>query len=141
LIAFGALAAIGYAFRTFGPASRGGGSSAPSVRLNPRSPDGRGIARAKNFRESFTWGEPAGPVRRVKIAKAPRHLVKLGKLEQVTYSTTKKGDGFSHYVHDFGKERGRGSARSRPTLAIDMDNKRLHVIGGSYTVTDRGIEG
>lgn len=91
------------------------------------------MGEASAFREAFTWGQSKGRrISRVNVSKTPRRLVKLGTLEQVTYSTTKKGDGFSHYVHDFESK--------RPTLAMDLDNRRLHVVGGGYTVTSRGIE-
>lgn len=100
------------------------------IHLNPR--DGAAVAKAKKFREEFTWGIPAKRVKRARVSKAPRHLVELGKLEAVTYSTDKNGDGLSNYVHQFD--------RPLPVLAMDLDNKRLHVVGGGYTVTDRGIE-
>jgi len=101
------------------------------VRVNAE--DASRVARAKDFREDFHWGIRAKGLKKTNVSRVPRALVKLGKLEAVTYSTNKKGDGFSHYEHDFGPTK-------KPTLAMDIDNKRLHIVGGGYTVTDRGIE-
>lgn len=61
--------------------------------------------------------------------------MKLGVLEEVTYRTTKGDTGRASYVHAFGEEGGK-----KPALAMDPKNKRLHVVGGDYTVTRRGIE-
>jgi len=100
------------------------------------NPDERELLRAaKAFREDFHWGIPARKVARKKVAPTPRVLVELGKLHAVEYKTHKKGDGPSVYHHDFGEETGR-----RPTLAMDAENGSLHVVGGEYRVTDRGIE-
>lgn len=62
--------------------------------------------------------------------------MELGSLEAITYGTAKGGDGFSHYEHAFGEQGGR-----KPVLAMDPRTKRLWIVGGRYTVTDRGIEG
>jgi hypothetical protein len=59
--------------------------------------------------------------------------VKLGELHSVTYRTHKKGETARLFEHEF--------EGSRPWLAMDVENKRLHVLGGTYTVTDAGITG
>ena len=92
------------------------------------------LERAEKFYRSFHWGRGHKRVARVKVAKQPRTLVELGRLDAIEYATTKKGDGPSVYRHKFGEEGGR-----RPRLAVDVDNKRLHVVGGDYTVEPRGI--
>ncbi len=84
--------------------------------------------------EGFHWGRRARKVKRVRVPERPRELVELGRLEAVTYSTTKGGEGLQHWEHAFGEEGGR-----KPVLAMDPDNERLHVVGGSYRVEDRGI--
>lgn len=59
--------------------------------------------------------------------------MKLGELHSVTYKTRKKGEPVELFEHEFeGK---------KPLLAMDIDNKRLHLLGGSYTVTADGITG
>lgn len=100
--------------------------------MNPGTHDR--IERARDFREAFHWGNPARGVSRAKVSPAPRVLVKLGTLEAVTYGTNKKGDGYSHYEHEFGEDGGR-----KPKLAMDVDTGRLHIVGGDYTVEERGI--
>lgn len=111
----------------------------PRRRKNPRRTKHRsnpapGIAEARDAYQEFHWGIPAHQVLKKQLSPIPkRPLMSLGKLEAVTYSTAKKGDGFSHYHHEFEGD--------KPLLTIDLDNDRLHVVGGSYTVTKRGIEG
>lgn len=63
--------------------------------------------------------------------------VPLGVAHAVTYETTKGGDGWSHYVHDFGKEHSKGK---RPILAVDVSG-RMWLVGGSYTCPLAGITG
>lgn len=52
----------------------------------------------------------------------------------MTYQTTKDGER-AQWEHEFGEEGGK-----RPTLVADPDSKRLHIVGGDYTITSRGIE-
>jgi hypothetical protein len=91
-------------------------------------------SRAREAYEALHWGIPARRMRRVRPAARPRALAELGKLEAVTYATHKKGDGPSLYEHHFGEEGG-----SQPSLAVDVDSGDLHIVGGDYTVEDRGI--
>lgn len=84
--------------------------------------------------EALHWGHRTRRVRNVRVSPAPKSLVKLGTLEAVTYSTRKKGDGFNDYEHAFGEEGGQ-----KPVLAVDPKTRRLHIVGGDYTVEDRGI--
>lgn len=51
----------------------------------------------------------------------------------MVYRTHKRGESAQLFEHEF---EGR-----RPWLAMDIDNKRLHLLGGSYTVTADGITG
>lgn len=72
---------------------------------------------------------------RARVATAPRALVKLGTLEEVTYRTAKGDEGIADYVHQFGEEGGK-----KPILTMTPNGKQLHIVGGSYRVTQRGIE-
>lgn len=98
------------------------------------NPTPQGLKDAERAYQGFHWGRP--PRRRVavRLPRRPRALVKLGNLEAVTYSTTKGREGFQHYEHEFGEEGGK-----KPVLAMDPESKRLHVVGGTYRVEDRGI--
>lgn len=91
------------------------------------------IERARAAFEGFHWGERPRRVLKVRPSPPPRSLVKLGRLEAVTYST-KKGGEFAHWEHEFGEEGG-----AKPTLAMDPETRRLHIVGGDYDVEDRGI--
>ncbi len=88
---------------------------------------------AERAYEGFHWGHRPRRRVRVPVSPAPSTLVKLGRLEAITYSA-KKGGEFAHWEHAFGEEGGR-----KPTLAMDPKTKRLHIVGGAYTVEDRGI--
>ena len=111
-----------------------GAQPPPFPRLNP---DAEEIREAEEAYDQFHWGETGR--RRIsprRLPRAPKVLVELGSLEAVTYGTTKAGDGYSHYEHAFGETGG-----AKPRLAMDPKTKRLWIVGGRYTVTERGIEG
>jgi hypothetical protein len=99
----------------------------PHTHRDPR------VRRAARLREAFAWGIPARRVRSFEAAPTPAVVMDLGTLEAVTYRTHKKGERARYFVHDF--------EGPRPVLSMDVDNKRLHITGGGYTVTSRGIEG
>lgn len=91
------------------------------------------MEKARKFREEFHWGLPARAIVKRAVHKQPEVAVKLGELHAVTYRTKKKGEKIQLFEHHFeGK---------KPWLAMDVDNKRLHLLGGSYTVTADGITG
>ena len=82
----------------------------------------------------FQWGNQPTKVVRVELYGKPRVLVEIGTLEAVVYSSKKGGERLAKkYIHDFEGE--------KPRLAFDPKTKRLFLIGGSYTITDDGIEG
>jgi len=62
-----------------------------------------------------------------------RKGVDLGVVREVIYLTSKKGDGLSYYIHEFGEESG-----IRPHLVIDQDG-RFTLVGGNYTCPRPGI--
>lgn len=103
--------------------------------MNPRDSMASALERARAFSKKFHWGlEPSPRVRRPHVPPAPRALTTLGRLKAVVYETEKAGDGLSEYEHAFGEEGGR-----LPELAVDVDNGKLHIVGGSYRVEARGI--
>ena len=57
----------------------------------------------------------------------------LGIITNVVYSTDKKGDGFSHYIHKMGEETG-----IKPALGVAKDGS-LWFAGGDYTCPIQGI--
>lgn len=114
----------------------------PAPKRNPRrnrtpdvwgDPDDPRVEQAADFREKFHWGNPTRSIRKRAVPKPPEVAVKLGTLEGVIYRTNKRGDGMTSYVHEF---EGR-----KPSLLMDIDNKKLHIAGGSYGVIDDGIIG
>jgi hypothetical protein len=63
--------------------------------------------------------------------KTPAVAVEIGDLGGVLYTTVRDGR-TEKYVHKFRRD-------SRPVLAAGSDGKSLHVIGGEFEFTDRGI--
>ena len=103
------------------------------VASNPRQATSHELEKAKKFREDFHWGYKSRKVVSKNFSKVPSAAVKLGDVEEITYRTRKRGEKAQLFQHAFeGK---------RPTLAMDIDNKRLHMVGGTYTVTADGITG
>ncbi len=100
----------------------------------PRDSLESALERARDFRQRFHWGRPARGVRKTTVAPLPRALTKLGTLKAIVYATNKEGDGPSEYEHAFGEDGGR-----KPDLAVDIDTGRLHIVGGTYRVEERGI--
>lgn len=99
------------------------------------NPGGTGslLDKAEEMFAGFHWGDRSRKRLKVRPAPRPRALVKLGKLEAVAYSTHKGGERAT-WEHEFGEEGGR-----KPTLAMDPETRRLHIVGGDYEVEDRGI--
>ena len=66
-----------------------------------------------------------------------KETLDFGEVKYVVYRTQKGFDNFvdATYKHKFGEEGG-----ARPRLMYDRLNKRIHFVGGDYTITDRGIE-
>ena len=56
----------------------------------------------------------------------------LGSVAEISYIATRDGER-ALYVHKFKR-------RSRPQLVSSADGSQLYLLGGAYSVTDRGIE-
>jgi hypothetical protein len=61
------------------------------------------------------------------------HVQVVGAAPAIIYATTKRGDGYSNYIHALGEDGG-----VQPMLAISADG-RLWLAGGSYTCPYPGI--
>ena len=67
---------------------------------------------------------------RVKLSTPKIGLV-IGDLDGILYTTVRDGK-TEKYVHRFKR-------KSRPLLISSSDGKSLHIVGGQYKFTDRGI--
>lgn len=90
----------------------------------------RGLDKARNAFRAFSGMEPA-ELLEVKAGPVPRMAWKLGELEEVLYNTERDGKR-ERYLHPFKKS-------ARPLLAVDAETGQLFLVGGAYTVTERGI--
>lgn len=64
-------------------------------------------------------------------------LVVLGTIDRIWYVTRKSFHNFEleKYLHRFGEEGG-----AKPLLLYDRLNKKQWIVGGDYTITEKGIE-
>ncbi|HEX6217005.1 MAG TPA: hypothetical protein VFZ38_19360 [Vicinamibacterales bacterium] len=92
--------------------------------------DARGLDRARNAFRAFSGMEPADLLE-VKAEPVPKLAWLLGEMEEVLYNTRRDGKA-ERYLHPFKKS-------ARPLLAVDAKTGRLFLVGGDYTVTERGI--
>lgn len=99
------------------------------ARTRPRSRDSE-IRKGADLFERFT-GHEAEFAGRVKVADPPRVGVAIGVLDFVGYTTVRDGVR-EKYIHKF-------RASDKPTLVVSPDGKSLHLVGGRYVFTERGI--
>lgn len=99
-------------------------------RRNPVGPTQREIDSAHELFRDFT-GEHPERLQNVKI-RTPKSGLVIGELDGVLYTTVRDGK-TEKYQHDFKKG-------SRPLLASSHDGESLHILGGEYEFTERGIE-
>lgn len=89
--------------------------------------------RARGLFESFHAFAPPALLRQRCTRRIPDVLVKLGRLRGLIYTSDKGRCGQPRtYVHFM---------ENMPLLACDPAGKQLHILGGHYRVTARGIEG
>jgi hypothetical protein len=72
-------------------------------------------------------------VEKVTLDNPPKAVYKLGNLVAVQYETHRnlKKELYQH----------RFKSSARPILASSTDGDSLHILGGGFAVTDKGIEG
>ncbi len=80
----------------------------------------------KDFR-----GDEPEDAQKVRLRNPKVGLV-IGEMDGVVYTTVRDGKQ-EKYIHEFKK-------KSRPLLVSSHDGDSLHIIGGEYEFTERGIE-
>lgn len=88
-------------------------------------------AKAAHAFEDFTGDRPT-KVRRARLDDKPVTAWQMGPAVGVAYEAVRDGEK-AQYFHEFAK-------KARPTLVARDDGRQLYLIGGDYTVTERGIE-
>lgn len=88
------------------------------------------VNKAARLYEKFS-GHDAEEIGRVQVPATPKVGVAIGTLDGVLYTTMRDGR-TEKYIHKFAK-------RDAPLLVVSPDGKSLHLIGGRYTFTERGI--
>ena len=100
--------------------------------LCPGETIARAVRRAQDlFREFHHFA--AGPSFMYRCRTRPRVLVRLGRLKGLIYSSDRGQCGRSRtFIHFM---------ETPPVLAADPDGTQLHILGGRYRVTRKGIVG
>lgn len=105
------------------------------VKKNPRkkskSASRKAIKQATVKYQDFHGEEPTS-VHKMRIGATPKVLYTLGDLHSVTYVADRDGRR-NLFVHKF-------KVKNRPLLTVTKDGRQLYMLGGAYSVTDRGIE-
>ena len=105
-----------------------------SVGLNSQGDllnEGLGQAAAL-YRQFYSFG-PAGVIRLSHRRLMPPIVVELGELVGVIYRSDKGQPGqWRAYIH---------LMQDPPRLVSNVTGTQLYIVGGSYRVTERGIEG
>jgi hypothetical protein len=87
------------------------------------------IKEASALYEDFT-GHKADHYTKREI-NLPEVALQFGLCDGIMYETVRDGE-IEHYVHKFKKS-------ARPIIAASFDGKSLHLVGGNYRFTNRGI--
>jgi hypothetical protein len=91
------------------------------------------LRRGAELYRQFYRFEPAHLQRLAYPRLAPPVVVTLGELVGVIYRSDKWNPGrlrtYIHFMED------------RPQLASNVEGSQLYIVGGSYRITPRGIEG
>lgn len=84
--------------------------------------------------ERFTGfrGDPPEAIEVLEVPEIDPVMLTMGKCLGIIYESVRDGE-TEKYIHQFKKS-------ARPLLCVSSDGQQLYLIGGSYSVTDRGIE-
>jgi len=101
---------------------------------SPRSkPKAQGFGHAAQLFEDFHCFRPPSLMRYRCRRAIPRVLVSLGELRGLIYRSDRGRRGYPRtFIHFLEEPAG---------LACDPTGRQLYILGGSYRVTRRGIEG
>jgi len=88
------------------------------------------LARAADLYERFS-GHEAEVVGKVRLNPIGKVGVAIGEVDGILYSTVRDGV-LEKYIHKFRKA-------DRPLFVVSPDGRALHLVGGNYTFTERGI--
>jgi hypothetical protein len=104
----------------------------PSSRAKsrPRLNASKDVQKAARLYERFS-GHEAESIGRVKVKPIPKVGVAIGDVDGILYTTVRDGN-VEKYIHKF-------AHKDKPILVVSPDGKSLHLIGGAYTFTERGI--
>lgn len=106
------------------------GKVPPSSRAGKVAVRGSDAARAKARYTRFT-GHDAEYMGSISVPPIPKALACIGGVHAIEYVTMRDGK-IQTFRHVF-------AVKDAPLLGISPDGKQIHLVGGEYTFTDRGI--
>jgi hypothetical protein len=100
-------------------------------RKNPVPPSK--VVQARNAADLYTRFTGHDALEEVEIEKPilPDVMLVVGDIDGIMYTTVRDGE-VEKYVHQFKKS-------ARPLFCVSHDGKQIHLIGGEYDFTERGI--
>jgi hypothetical protein len=108
------------------------GGVPPSSRAKSRAAisDRKDVQKAARLYERFS-GHQAESLGKITLPPMPRVGACVGEVDFVGYTTVRDGVQEA-YIHKF-------KSKDKPLLVVSPDGRSLHLIGGSYRFTERGI--
>lgn len=88
------------------------------------------VRKAASLFQRFS-GHDAEPIGHMEIPPSPRVLVAIGELDALLYTTVRDGKR-EKYIHHF-------KHSDKPVFAVSPDGRSIHILGGRYRFTERGI--
>lgn len=103
----------------------------PGRKINPVKPTLEQQKKsAASLYHKFT-GHKVNRVVSIDKPELPDVMSVIGDVDGILYTTVRDGK-TERYIHEF-------SPKSRPLFCVSPDGKQLHMIGGKYNFTERGI--
>lgn len=102
----------------------------PSSRAGGQRRTRGAVESAADLYERFT-GHDGEVIGRVTVPDVPEALAVIGECDGVLYTTVRDGQ-TERYIHRF-------RAKDKPLLCVSPNGTQLHLVGGRFVFTERGI--
>jgi hypothetical protein len=105
----------------------------PSPQSNSTNPLGQDVRQGKTLYREFNHFEASRAITVKHSRLIPPVVVDLGELVGIIYRSDKKQPGQPQaYIHFM---------QNPPRLVSNVEGTQLYIVGGSYRITPKGIEG
>jgi len=90
------------------------------------------IKQAARLYHGFSGHTGEMEIHKLRVPDLPKAAAVFGVIDAIEYTAVRDGE-IVPYRHRFKK-------KSKPLFCVSPDGKQILILGGSYHVTDRGIE-